>query len=231
MAHDDGILDILGPVMVGPSSSHTAGALRLARLAREIFGCQPEAADIGLHGSFARTGHGHGTHLALVAGLLGMTVDDERLPQAMELATQAGLEVVIREVDLGADAHPNTASFVLRKSGRPDMQVVGSSLGGGLVRVSEINGFKTGLNGNLDTMVVAHADWPGVIARLASAMALYELNIAAMQVSRKGRGGDALTVLELDQPCPDVLCAAIAGSPQVIWSARVARLDAPGGAR
>ncbi len=228
--HDDGILNILGPVMIGPSSSHTAGALRLARLAREVFGRQPDQAEIGLHGSFARTGQGHGTHLALVAGLLGMSADDARIPRAMALAPEAGLRVAIKDLDLGGDAHPNTAVFLLRSADRPEMRIVGSSLGGGRVRVSEINGFEAGIDGNLDTMVVAHADWPGVVARLASAMALYELNIAGMHVSRKGKGGEALTVIELDQPCPDALCAAIAGSPQIKWSARVARLDPPGGA-
>lgn len=225
--HDQGIFAILGPIMIGPSSSHTAGALRLACLARQVFGRPPAQAGIMLHGSFAKTGQGHGTHLALVGGLLGMSVDDSRLPQAMELAKAAGLEVDIDEVDLGPDAHPNTAVFKLHAERHPPMEITGASLGGGLVRIEAINGFEVNLDGNLDALVVAHADLPGVIARLCSVMALYDVNIGEMQVSRKGRGGEALTVLELDVPCPEEVYQCIANSPQIDWAARVARLSGP----
>lgn len=228
MSGQGSILEIIGPVMVGPSSSHTAGALRLARLARAVLGRQPQQATLGLHGSFAKTGAGHGTKLALTAGLLGLAVDDVRLAQADQLAAAAGMTVCFQEVDLGVAAHPNTAVFDLLSSDGHQAHLVGASLGGGLVQMTEVNGFSVNLGGVLDTMLVAHADWPGVVARLASAMALFDLNIAAMQVSRKGKGGQALTVLELDQPCPEVLCAAIAASPQILWSAKVARIDASG---
>lgn len=229
MDRQDSILEIIGPVMVGPSSSHTAGAVRLGRLARAVFGAQPARATIGLHGSFAKTGAGHGTRLALVAGLLGMAVDDVNLAVADNLAHSAGMNVTFSEIDLGPAAHPNTAVFDLAGPGLADTHLVGSSLGGGLVRLTEINGFAVSLSGDLDAMLVTHADHPGIIARLTSAMALYDLNVAAMQVSRRGKGGQAMTVLELDQPCPAVLCQAIAHSPQVIWSASVPRID-PGGA-
>jgi L-serine dehydratase len=229
MVESHGIFGIMGPVMVGPSSSHTAGALRLARLAREVFGGQPAAAVISLHGSFAKTGRGHGTHLALVAGLLGMAVDDTRLPAAMAMAAAAGLEVTFVEVDLGPDAHPNTAVFDLSSPGRKAMRVAGASLGGGLVRLAEINGFPVSVSGALDALVVAHHDTPGIIARLCSVMALYDVNIAGMNVSRRGRGGEALTVLELDTPCPEPVCQCIAGSPQVAFAARIGRLDPAGG--
>jgi L-serine dehydratase len=228
MSGQDGILEIIGPVMVGPSSSHTAGALRLARLARAVLGGQPQQATLGLHGSFAKTGAGHGTKLALTAGLLGMAVDDVRLANADALAAAAGLTVCFEVVDLGVAAHPNTVVFDLRTAGGHEAHLVGASLGGGSVQMTEVNGFAVNLSGLLDTMLFAHADWPGVVARLASAMALFDLNIAAMQVSRKGKGGQALTVLELDHPCPEVLCTAIAASPQILWSAKVARIDATG---
>jgi len=226
---DNGILGIMGPVMVGPSSSHTAGALRLAKLAREVFGQQPARAKLSLHGSFAKTGRGHGTHLALVAGLLNLAVDDTSLPEAMTLAADAGLAVSFAEVDLGPDAHPNTVIFELAAHGRRTMQLTGASLGGGMVRLTEVNGFNVSLSGALETLVVAHADTPGIIARLCSVMALYDVNIAGMQVSRKDRGGEALTVLEFDVPCPEEVCRCISGSPQVQWAARVPRLAAAGG--
>lgn len=224
-----GILDIMGPVMVGPSSSHTAGALRLALLAREVFGAQPAQAVISLHGSFAKTGKGHGTHLALVAGLLGMAVDDTRLPEAMDLAERAGLRVAFGEVDLGPDAHPNTAVLEMSSPGRRPVRVAGASLGGGQVRLVEVNGFPVCISGALDALIVAHADTPGLIARLCSVMALYNVNIAGMNVSRRGRGGQALTVLELDVPCPEEVCRCIAGSPQVTFAVRIGRLEAAAG--
>ncbi|HAI21088.1 MAG TPA: L-serine ammonia-lyase, iron-sulfur-dependent, subunit beta, partial [Clostridiales bacterium UBA8153] len=217
------------PIMVGPSSSHTAGALRLARLAREVHGAQPGSAVIGLHGSFAKTGRGHGTHLALVAGLLGMAVDDARLPSVMELAREAGLAVTFAEVDLGPDSHPNTAVFDLSSPGRRPMRLAGASLGGGAVMLTEINGFPASLTGNLDALLVSHVDRPGVIARMCSVLALYDINIAGMRVHRRGRGGEALTVLELDSSCPEEVYRCLAGSPQVTFAARVGRLPEAGG--
>jgi L-serine dehydratase len=186
---------------------------------------------ISLHGSFAKTGRGHGTHLALVAGLLGMAVDDVRLPEAMALAEAAGLKVTFAEVDLGPDAHPNTALFDLSSPGRRTMRITGASLGGGAVVLTEVNGFPASLTGTLDSLLVSHADRPGVIAQMCSVMALYDVNIAGMNVSRRGRGGEALTALELDSPCPQEVCRCIAGSPHVIFAAPVGKLDgATGGA-
>jgi L-serine dehydratase len=227
--NNSGIMDVLGPIMIGPSSSHTAGALRLAQLARAVFGGQPASARIGLHGSFAKTGLGHGTHLALVAGLTGLTVDDERLPEAVDIARDCGLSVSLYETDLGPDAHPNTAVFELTAPGRGTMRIVGTSLGGGLVRLVAVNDFAISLTGLSSTLVVAHYDRPGVIARLCSVLALYDVNIAGMNVSRKDRGGEALTVLELDGPCPEPVWQCLASSPQVSWAVGVPALDNPGG--
>ncbi|MRR13484.1 L-serine ammonia-lyase, iron-sulfur-dependent, subunit beta, partial [bacterium] len=157
MARQRSLFDILGPVMIGPSSSHTAGAVRLGSLARAIFGGQPGSARIGLHGSFATTGHGHGTDLALVAGLLGYRADDPAISSAMDAAAQAGLAVEVFDADLG-EAHPNTAEFVLGGADGRQMRIVGSSLGGGDVVVTAIDDFDVEMTGELPTLLVDHQD-------------------------------------------------------------------------
>lgn len=183
--------------MIGPSSSHTAGAVRLGALARAIFGEQPLAARIGLHGSFASTGRGHGTDLALVAGLLGMKPDDARIPESRELAAKSGLTVEFREVDLG-EVHPNTAVFELEGPGGRTMTVRGSSLGGGDVVVSAIDSFEVEANGDLPLLIVEHTDRPGEIAAVTGVLARAGANIAEMRVSRERRGARALMLIETD---------------------------------
>jgi L-serine dehydratase len=183
--------------MIGPSSSHTAGAVRLGALARAIFGEQPLAASIGLHGSFASTGRGHGTTLALVAGLLGMRPDDARIPDALDLAESAGMAVEFHEVDLG-EVHPNTAVFELSGAGGRSMLVRGSSLGGGDVVVRAIDGFEVEANGDLPLLIVEHTDQPGEIAAVTGILAQSGTNIAEMRVSRERRGARALMLIETD---------------------------------
>ncbi|NIP81550.1 MAG: L-serine ammonia-lyase, iron-sulfur-dependent, subunit beta, partial [Gemmatimonadetes bacterium] len=158
-----GLFDILGPVMVGPSSSHTAGACRLGLMARAILGDTPDRATIRLHGSFAATGEGHGTQRAIVGGLLGMPPDDLRLRSAYEEAESAGLDYRFEEVDLGEDAHPNTAVFELEK-GEETAVVRGASVGGGRIEVTAIDGFPVALSGGYDTLVLIAQDQPGTIA-------------------------------------------------------------------
>ena len=170
MVRQRSVFDIVGPVMIGPSSSHTAGACRLGGLALAVFGSPPSRAHILLHGSFASTGPGHGTDLALVAGLLGMHPDDARIPRAFEIADEAGLSVSFAEVDLG-DAHPNTAVFELEDASGRLMGVRGSSLGGGDVVVTEIDGFEVEVTGDLPVLVVGHVDRPGVIAAVTGLLA------------------------------------------------------------
>ncbi len=154
-----GLLDMIGPVMVGPSSSHTAGACRLALLARHLLGEKPKRVEFGLHGSFAKTGRGHGTHLALAAGVLGLRPDDERLKESLALAEREGVEVVFKEVELG-DVHPNTVRMVLEGE-KERLTVTGSSLGGGVVRVFEVDGFEVRITGAAPTLVVKNVDTPG----------------------------------------------------------------------
>ena len=199
MAKQRSVFDIIGPVMIGPSSSHTAGAVRLGELARAIFGGQPASADIVLHGSFASTGTGHGTDLALVAGLLGMTPDDPRIPEAFAEATAAGLEVAFTADDLG-EVHPNTARLTLRDGDGREMVVQGCSIGGGDVLVTLIGEFEVAVSGDLPVLVVAHHDQPGVIAGVTAVLAAEGVNVASMEVSRERRGAGALMIIETDNP-------------------------------
>jgi L-serine dehydratase len=193
------ILDIIGPVMIGPSSSHTAGACRLGLLARGVLGSQPVKAELLLHGSFAKTYKGHGTDMALLAGLMGWQPDDARISKADKYAKEAGMDYVFKTVDLGALTHPNTVCFRLKDKAGNKCQVTGSSIGGGQVLVSGIDDVGVELTGNLPTLLVPHKDQPGVIAKVSSLLASKGVNVATMQVFRYHKGGTANMVLECDQ--------------------------------
>ena len=191
------LLDMIGPVMVGPSSSHTAGACRLALLARHTLLGAPEEAEAVLHGSFAKTAKGHGTDLALTAGLLGYYPDDPRIPNAFEEAENAGLDITFSSKDLG-DVHPNTVRLNLSNE-QEKVSVVGSSLGGGLVRISSVNDFDILFTGAYHTLLVEHDDKPGVIARVARVVADDGVNIATLHSARRRRGGRAMMSVETDR--------------------------------
>ena len=199
------IFDILGPIMVGPSSSHTAGAVRIGRMARTLLGSQPVKADIGLHGSFAETGEGHGTDRALVAGLLGMHPDDLRIPHSFELAKEQGLDFEFHAVNL-RDAHPNTAVLEVWDRDGKELSVQAVSTGGGRIRVDKINGVDVNFTGAYNTLVVRHIDVHGELNRITSELVAVNVNIANMSLFRSRRGGTVLTVIELDEKLtPDVL--------------------------
>jgi len=203
------IFDIIGPVMVGPSSSHTAGAVRLGVLARAIYGGEPARARISLHGSFAATSEGHGTKRALVAGLLGMGVDDIRIVDAPTIARQRGHDYTFQTVDID-EAHPNTVLFELGE-GDGIRFVQGSSIGGGNVQVTHIDGFTVAIDGTLPLLVLRHRDKPGAVSAATEVLARSGINIATMQVSRQRRGQEALTLIETDTPLdPSVLTSLIA---------------------
>lgn len=194
------ILDIIGPVMIGPSSSHTAGACRLALLAAGILGSLPQQAEIVLHGSFARTYKGHGTDRALAAGLMGWGPDDPRIPNALETMHEQGLQFHFRAGDLGSSVHPNTVAFRMQDAQEHVCEVVGSSIGGGQVRITSVDGFPVELTGVLPALLIPHRDEPGVIAMVSSILAVKGINIASMRVFREGKGGIASMVIECDQP-------------------------------
>lgn len=209
------IIDIIGPVMIGPSSSHTAGAVRLGLLAAGILGAPPVKARIDLHGSFAQTYRGHGTDVALLAGLMGWPPDDARIPQARQYAAQAGLAFEFNKVNLGDLTHPNTARFLLEDAEGKSCEVIGSSVGGGQVKVSAIDGFEVELDGKLPALIIAHTDKPGVIALVSSTLASASVNIATMRVFRAKKGGLATMVLECDQRIEQPLLQIIALLPPV----------------
>lgn len=215
-----GLFDILGPVMVGPSSSHTAGACRLGLMARAILGTMPERAVIRLHGSFAATGAGHGTQRAMVGGLLGHAPDDLRLRRAFEEADDAGLDYRFETVDLGDEAHPNTAVIELTR-GEERLVVQGSSIGGGRVEVTRIDDFPVSLGGDYHTLVIAAHDRPGTIASISGVFAEAGINMATMRVDRSGRHREALMTMEVDAPIPDRALDEIRSFEWLIWARRI----------
>lgn len=208
------LLDVIGPVMVGPSSSHTAGACRIALLARHTLLSPPQQADIALHGSFAKTGKGHGTHLALIGGLLGFYPHDERLADAFG-AADGQLSYTFTTEDLG-DVHPNTVKLSLRNE-TEQVVVTGSSLGGGLVKIFNVNGFEIAFGGSYYTLLIEHDDKPGVIARVARVLADDDINIATMHSARLKRGGKALMSLEIDRRPADYALAYLTSVPYISW--------------
>ena len=196
------LFDILGPVMVGPSSSHTAGAARIGRIARRLLAeGTPSRAQIALSGSFAATGRGHGTDRALVAGLMGMKPDDERIPQSLTLAQQAGMGVSFSHVSLSGE-HPNTARLHLTASSGRELTMTASSLGGGRIEVVEMNGLRVRFSGDLPTLIIQNRDLPGYVSDVTGVLAHEAVNIATMRLYRDYPGGNAVMVLEVDKPVP-----------------------------
>ena len=221
------LLDIIGPVMVGPSSSHTAGACRLGLLARCLVGGTPHRARIELHGSFARTGEGHGTDKAIVGGLMGFRPDDERLRDALGIAEREGLDYRFEKTTLGEDGeiHPNSARITLEREQRSAV-MIGSSLGAGRVLVTNIDGYPVEVTGNYHTIVLVAEDIPGSVARIAGILADHGLNIATLRLTRKERGGDAFMVIELDdEPGLDVR-DQLRALPWVRWAFRLDKVSA-----
>ena len=193
-----GVFDIVGPVMIGPSSSHTAGAVRLGLMARKILGEEAVRAEINLHGSFARTYRGHGTDKALIAGILGFAPEDERIREALQIARGHGLEFSFQTVNL-EEAHPNTAViYLVGRSGRT-ARVRGASVGGGNIMISNIDGYQVELTGQYPALITIHHDCPGVITRVTQILAHAAVNIAFMRVSRQNRGETAMMIMELDE--------------------------------
>ncbi|MFZ7946605.1 MULTISPECIES: L-serine ammonia-lyase, iron-sulfur-dependent subunit beta [Bacillaceae] len=189
--------DIIGPVMIGPSSSHTAGAARIGRVARTLFGKLPKKAIISLYGSFAKTYKGHGTDFAIVAGLLDLDTFDERMPKALSIAKEMGLEVVFQTEEAVTD-HPNTVKINLYDE-KDELEMVGISIGGGTIEITELNSFPLKLSGEHPAILVVHQDRFGIISAVTSILSKYEINIGHMEVSRLEKGEMALMVIEVDQ--------------------------------
>lgn len=209
-----GLFDIVGPIMVGPSSSHTAGAVRLGLAARRILGAHIQRAKIVLHGSFAATYWGHRTDVALIAGLLGMGMDDERIPQALDLAKKAGLDYSFESRDLG-DVHPNSVWMQVEGS-QDQIALAGASVGGGRIQIFELNGFEVEVDGTYTVLMTRHRDEPGVIAEVTKVLAVHGINIAFLDVSRKTRGSEALLLAETDDPIPEIVVQHVQRVPGVM---------------
>jgi L-serine dehydratase len=193
------LLDIIGPVMVGPSSSHTDGACRLGLIARALVGGTPEKAKVELHGSFARTGTGHGTDRAIAGGLMGYQPDDERLRESLVTAEAEGLAITFENTKLRGEHHPNSTRITVTRAGK-SATLTGSSIGAGRILVTAIDGFPVDITGSYTTLVVVAHDEPGIVATVATALAAEAVNLATMRVSRRQKGGDAIHVYELDSP-------------------------------
>ncbi|WP_302632207.1 L-serine ammonia-lyase, iron-sulfur-dependent subunit beta [uncultured Clostridium sp.] len=203
-----GIFDVLGPIMIGPSSSHTAGAARLGKIARTIVNKPIKDVTFLLHGSFKETYKGHGTDRALVAGILGMMPDDERLRDALLIAEKEGLEVHFLPADLG-QVHPNTVKILMTDCDDINWEVLGSSIGGRLVEIYEINGNKVKITGEYPTIITCHDDIPGTVSKVSTLFYDNDINIAHMTLVRSQKGKDATMTFEVDNNVSEELIAAI----------------------
>lgn len=201
------VFDIIGPTMVGPSSSHTAGAVRIGLVARDLFNQLPKQADIYLYGSFMETYKGHGTDVALVGGLLGYDTDDDRIQTSLETAEEAGMKVNFIEM-AEERSHPNTAIINMR-DGDKEISVEGVSIGGGKIEVVAINGFNIAISGNYPALLVFHKDTFGTIGHVANILGDSSINVGSMQVSRKEKGDQALMTCELDDAVNDEIIEKI----------------------
>ncbi len=218
------LLDIIGPVMVGPSSSHTAGACRIGLLARGLVGGTPERARMELHGSFARTGEGHGTDKAIAGGLMGFRPDDDRIRDALNIAEREGLAYVFEKTTLSETAHPNTVRITLERGDRSHV-MTGESLGAGRIHITEVDGFPVEVHGNHHTIVLVAEDVKGSVAGIAQLLADASINIATLRLTRKEKGGDAFMVIEVDDRPDEPVRDAIRALPWVRWSHRLDKVS------
>jgi L-serine dehydratase len=202
------VFDIIGPVMVGPSSSHTAGAVRIGNMARALLGEPPVIVKIKLYGSFAHTYRGHGTDKALIAGLMGMAPDDLRIKSSLDLAQSQGINISF-ETSESNDYHPNTVLIEAESYSQKKVEVLGSSIGGGNIVIKRVNGVDVYFNGLYHTLVIPHRDTPGTIALVTNQLAINNINIAQMKVYRNKKGGEAVMIIETDQLVSDELASKI----------------------
>ncbi|WP_449354193.1 L-serine ammonia-lyase, iron-sulfur-dependent subunit beta [Virgibacillus natechei] len=213
------VFDIIGPVMIGPSSSHTAGAARIGKAARNLFGEEPKWARIHLYESFAKTYKGHGTDFALVGGLLGFETDDPRMSKALDIAKSKNIEIDLIEDNAKAD-HPNTARLIIGNDTK-EIELMGISIGGGKVEITELNGFELRLSGNHPAILIMHNDRFGAIASVTKILAKYEINIGHMEVNRKDVGKEALMVIEVDQNVEDHILKELENADHIIQLSKI----------
>ncbi len=203
MAESSGIFDMIGPVMIGPSSSHTAGVVRIGRVTNRILGGVPNDAEIIFYNSFARTYEGHGSNRAILAGLMDFKTDDKRIKDALALTEKAGLSYTFKSVGSASTVHPNSVRVIARR-GDKSVEVMGESRGGGVIRIKEVNGFDSNFTASLHTLIIEADDVKGSIAFFTEVLSQDECNIATMTVSRKGRNDLACLILEMDSGIDEI---------------------------
>ncbi|MEO7990485.1 MAG: L-serine ammonia-lyase, iron-sulfur-dependent subunit beta [Chryseolinea sp.] len=208
MPEKSSVFDMIGPVMIGPSSSHTAGVVRIARAAVKLLGGTPDHADITFYNSFASTYEGHSSDRAIIAGLMDFKTDDKRIKESLDLAKEHGLVYTFKSVGNASTLHPNTIKLVLKK-GEQSIEVIGESRGGGMINIAEVNGFKADFTTNLHTVIITAEDVKGSVAFIANVLAHDDCNIATMSVSRKGKNDLACLVIEMDSGIKPVTLAYI----------------------
>ncbi|QHE61255.1 L-serine ammonia-lyase, iron-sulfur-dependent subunit beta [Rossellomorea vietnamensis] len=213
------VFDIIGPVMIGPSSSHTAGAARIGRIARNLFRREPKWATISFYGSFAKTYKGHGTDVAIVGGILDYDTYDERIIESINVAKKKGIKIKFQEEDAITD-HPNTARIRMGDD-QGEIELVGISIGGGKVEIIELNGFELKLSGHHPAILVVHDDRFGAIASVSNVIAKHQLNIGHMDVSRKEKGQMALMTIEVDQPIDEAVINELTSLPNIKQVTRI----------
>lgn len=203
MAEKSSVFDMIGPVMIGPSSSHTAGVVKIGKVAHKMIGGYPEEVEIVFYNSFARTYEGHGSDRAILAGLLGFGTDDIRIKNSADLAKEKGIKYAFKPVGNASTVHPNTVKLLMKKDGRNHV-VVGESRGGGVIRIKEVNGFDANFTSGLHTMIIEADDTKGSIAFITDILSHDNCNIATMTVSRKGKNDLACLILEMDSGPKDI---------------------------
>lgn len=199
------VFDIIGPIMVGPSSSHTAGACRIGKYARGILSEEPMNAIIKLSGSFKKTYKGHGTDKAIIAGLLGFNEDDERIRDSVTIAKKEGKNYTIVEEDI-ENAHANTAEIKMTKANGEKVVIEGASIGGGNILITRINDAKVNINGLFDVIVVGHVDIPGMVYKITKILYEWKININGLSLHREEKSGNAVAIIEVDDKIDDKLC-------------------------
>ena len=209
------VFDIMGPIMVGPSSSHTAGAVRIGRMARTLLGERPVKAELHLHGSFAETGVGHGTDKALIAGLLGMATDDLDIPNSFEIAGKRKLKFTFDEVDL-RDAHPNSVKIEVTGESGKRMKMQASSIGGGRIMVDKLDGVWVSFSGDYHTLIIQNMDNQGNLSDVSTALSLARVNVANMSMHRSAKGGNVMMIIETDDPVPGHIVELIEKQPGIL---------------
>ena len=208
------VFDILGPIMIGPSSSHTAGAVRIGKYARSVLGKKPVKAVIRFSGSFAKTYKGHGTDKAVIAGILGMDTDDSRIRNSMQIATEEGLDFTFIEEDIDG-AHPNTAEITLTDAEGRSALIQGASIGGGNIVINKINDTEVSISGKSDTLVIPHDDVPGMIAVVTNILAEKGVNVHGFSLGRDRKGGIAVMTIEIDGNIDESINEAIMECPNI----------------